>query len=101
MTKDKKTTDYNLEFTESTKHRDKLKNKKHGAGARVLRGAISILNGAIKAYNNTVGRIPKVKKIPELNPDQTAEEMAEGGASSVGLGIVDDVVKGIRRVGIP
>ena len=41
---DKKTTDYNLEFTESTTHRDKLKNKKHGAGARILRGAINMLN---------------------------------------------------------
>ena len=99
MTKTDK--DYNLEFEESTKHRDKLKNKKHGAGATILRKAISMLNGAIRAYNNTVARIPRVKKIPELNPDQTAEEMAEGGASSVGLAMVDEVVKGIRRIGIP
>src|SRR5437763_2843353 len=99
--KDKKTTDYNLEFEESTAHRDKLKAKRQGITARTLRTLVNTINSGISAYNNTVGRIPKVKKIPKINPDQTVEEIIESGGSALGLGIVDDIVKGIRRVIVP
>jgi len=40
-------------------------------------------------------------KIDELNPDQLADELAGSGGSSFALGVLDDLIKGIRRIGVP
>jgi len=96
MTKTDK--DYNLEFEESTKYRDKLKNKKQSLAAKAI---IKSINTSIALYNKTIAKIPRVKKLEPLDPNQTLEEIAEKGGGSFSLGVIDDSVKFIRRVVIP
>ena len=105
MTNDKKPTDYNLEFEESTKHRDALKSKKQGFVAKKLLGTI---NFAIRGYNSTIGKAVNALtfknidiKLKELDPNQTLEEIQKSGAGAFSLGVVDSAIKGVRRIGLP
>src|SRR6185369_7976623 len=97
--------DYNLEFEESTKHRDKLKSKKQGLLARKLLGTI---NFAIRSYNATIGNAANLLtakqidiKFKELDVNQTLEEIQSGGGGSFSIGVIDSAIKGVRRIGLP
>ena len=60
--KDKKTTDYNLEFEESTKHRDNLAKQRKGKG-KAAKGLIKTINFAIKAYNNSIAKAARMVSV--------------------------------------
>ncbi|CAH1755708.1 9136_t:CDS:2 [Entrophospora sp. SA101] len=62
---------------------------------------ISALNAGIIGYNLTVGHIPGVQKLEEVDVNKTIEEVAKGGGSSFAVGLADDAVKLVRRVAIP
>jgi hypothetical protein len=105
MTNNKKEDkDYNLEFEESTKHRDNLAKQREGKG-KVAKRLIKIINLAIKTYNGSIAKAASLIsvdiKLQEVNENQTLNEIMESGAGSFSLGVVDDLVKGVRRMGLP
>ncbi|CAG8663362.1 325_t:CDS:2, partial [Paraglomus brasilianum] len=98
------------QLEESTTHRDKLKkqNEKGGFGKSAIRASIKGLNFAVKAYNLVVANAVKFAtfgaadiKLKEINENQTLEEIMKSGGTSVALGLIDDAVKAVRRVGLP
>ncbi|CAG8669057.1 810_t:CDS:2, partial [Ambispora gerdemannii] len=97
-------------FEESTTNRDKLKkeNEKGGLGKAAIRASIKALNFAVKAYNGVVAKSVKYLslgtvdiKLKEVNENQTLDEIMKSGGTSVALGLIDDGVKGVRRIGLP
>jgi hypothetical protein len=69
-----------------------------------MKALIETVNGAITAYNNSIGlalSLVGVKKIPHIDADRAVRELAEGGGSSFTVGLLDDLVKGVRRIVIP
>ncbi|CAG8455339.1 12945_t:CDS:2 [Ambispora gerdemannii] len=96
---------------ESTTNRDKLKEQNEegkGLGKSAIRASIKGLNFAVKAYNLVVANAVKYStlgaadiKLKEINENQTLDEIMKSGGTSVALGLIDDAVKGVRRVGLP
>jgi hypothetical protein len=69
-----------------------------------MKACIEAVNGAITGYNCTIGGLLSlvgVKKLSYIDADKAIRELAEGGGSSFTVGLIDDVVKGVRRIAIP
>ncbi|CAG8660485.1 7200_t:CDS:2, partial [Paraglomus brasilianum] len=83
-------------------------NEKGGFGKSAIRASIKGLNYAVKAYNAVVAKSVKFItlgsvdiKLKEVNENQTLDEIMKSGGTSVALGLIDDAVKGVRRMGLP
>src|SRR6185369_13070023 len=86
----------------------KKQNEKGGLGKSAIRASIKGLNYAVKAYNAVVAKSVKYLsfgtvdiKLKEVNENQTLNEIMKSGGTSVALGLIDDAVKGVRRMGLP